>query len=243
MEVSKPVLRTVGSVLLAFGFALTSLLILILVRHSGRPAELGAVVAGTIALTSLCFLLGYRLVLNRPNKRGSLLSPVGWRVLATCFGLVAFFVGSTTIRSPDGMTVAATLGAAAMAYACVMAARGHRIEPPPPSRVFPPETSLLQLGGFTPAGFRHGVEILNDDSTKMEFVVSVLQKQFGLNEPEAIRAMLDIHRNGGVILARESFEESKRIAEAVTEGAHLDGYSLTCRAVSVDGGARAESAS
>lgn len=234
MEVPKQVLRIVGSVLLVFGFALAGLLILIFVRHSGRPSELGVVVAGAIALTAFCLVLGYRLVFNRPNKRGSLLSPIGWRALATCFGVVAFFVGSTAIRNPDGAAVAATLGAAAMAYACVMAARGHRIEPPPPSRVLPPETSLLQLGGFAPAGFRHGVEILNDDGTKMEFVVSVLQKNLGFSEPEAIRTMLDIHRNGGVIVARASLEDSKRVADAVTDEARLASYPLMCRAVSID---------
>ena len=117
-----------------------------------------------------------------------------------------------------------------------MAARGQRIEPPPPPRVFAPETSLLQLGGFTPEGFRQGVEILNDERTTMDFVVSVLRKDFGLDEPGAIRTMLEIHRNGGVLLARATLEESKRIADAVTEEARLGDYPLICRAVSVDGG-------
>jgi ATP-dependent Clp protease adapter protein ClpS len=79
------------------------------------------------------------------------------------------------------------------------------------ARAFPAETSLLQLEGFAPAGFCHGVEILNDDRTTMEFVVSVLQHHLGLSEPAAIRTMLEIHRNGGVVVARESLEESRSV--------------------------------
>jgi ATP-dependent Clp protease adaptor protein ClpS len=174
-------------------------------------------------------------VFNRPNKRGSLLSPLGWRLLATCFGVLAFVGGAATIHNPDIAGVVGTIAAAAMAYACVMAARGQNIEPPPAARVFPAETSLLQLEGFAPAGFRHGVEILNDDRTTMDFVVSVLKKNVGLDEPAAIRTMLEIHRSGGVILARESLEEAKRLADAVTEEARLGNHPLTCRAVSVEG--------
>ena len=235
MELPKPFVRGVAAVLLFFGFALAALLILILVRHSARPTELGVVVAGATALTAFCLLLGYRLLFNRPNRRGSLLSPLGWRLLATCFGVVALFVGATMIQNPDTAAVVATIAAAALAYACVMAARGQQIELPPP-RVFPPETSLLELGGFAPARFRQGVEILNDERTTMEFVVSVLQKHFGLDEPEAIRTMLEIHRRGEVILARASLEESIRSADAVTEESRLGNHPLTCRAVSVEGG-------
>ena len=242
MELPKPILRLFGSVLLAFGFALASLLILLLVRQVGRLSELVAVVGGATVLSSLCLLLGYRLVFNRPNKYGSLLPPKGWRVLATCFGVVAALLGSTAVQNVDSTAAVAMLGAAALAYACVMAARGQSIKPPPPPRIFPAETSLLQLGGFAPAGLRHGVEILNDDRTTMEFVVSVLKKNFGLDEPEAIRTMLEIHRNGGVILAQGSLEESSRIAAAVTEEARLGSHPLTCRAVSVDGGADAGTA-
>ena len=86
-----------------------------------------------------------------------------------------------------------------------------------------------------PEGFQCGVEILNDDRTPMEFVVAVLRKHLDLDETQATRTMLDIHSKGGVIVARESLEESKRIADAVSAEAHVGSYPLVCRAVSVEG--------
>jgi hypothetical protein len=44
----------------------------------------------------------------------------------------------------------------------------------PPSVILSPETSLLTLPNFVPPGFKCGVEVLNDDATPMEFVVSML---------------------------------------------------------------------
>jgi hypothetical protein len=41
-----------------------------------------------------------------------------------------------------------------------------------PSRVLPPETSLLDTPEFVPPGFVHGIEVLNDDKTPMDFVIT-----------------------------------------------------------------------
>jgi ATP-dependent Clp protease adapter protein ClpS len=226
--------RVAGVILLVFGFALAALLIVILLRNAARPGGLGVVVAGVTAISAFCLLLGYRLALNRPNRHESLLSPTSWKVLAASFVVLAVVMGSSVMR--DGAyTVIPAAAAALLGYGCILASRGVRVEPPP-SQVFPPETSLLQVGGFTPAGLRYGIEILNDERTPMEFVVSVLQKNLGLSEPEAIRTMLEIHSKGGVLVVRESFEESRRIAEAVTAEARVADHPLTCRAVSVEHG-------
>lgn len=66
----------------------------------------------------------------------------------------------------------------------------------PSSPVLPPETSLLSLAGFLPTGFKCGVEVLNDDTTPMELVVSMISAHVGLSRREAIRAMLTIHVAG-----------------------------------------------
>ena len=48
---------------------------------------------------------------------------------------------------------------------------GLDIKPDDESRVFSPKTCLLTIAELVPAGFHHGVEILNDRTTPMAFVV------------------------------------------------------------------------
>jgi hypothetical protein len=45
---------------------------------------------------------------------------------------------------------------------------------PEPGVVFPPETDLLSIAELVPSGFVHGFEILNDNTTPMQFVVDAL---------------------------------------------------------------------
>ena len=106
---------------------------------------------------------------------------------------------------------------------------------PPQSPIFPAETALLRLQGFTPPGFQCGIEILNDQSTPMEFVVSVLQGSVALDRNDAMRTMLEIHKKGGVLLPMKSIEDSKRIAESVSAQARSNNHPLICRAVTIDG--------
>ena len=102
----------------------------------------------------------------------------------------------------------------------------------PAPRVFPPETSLLEFPEFVPLGFRQGVEILNDDSTPMQFVTAVLGSTLGLSPEDAERTMIDIHVSGGALLPTDSLGEAQRIAAAITAEAAKHGYPLVCRAVS-----------
>ena len=60
----------------------------------------------------------------------------------------------------------------------------------PPGVVLPPGTTLLKSDGLVPRGFRHGIELLNDDYTPIEFVVTVLESSAGLRHTEAVHAML-----------------------------------------------------
>jgi ATP-dependent Clp protease adapter protein ClpS len=116
--------------------------------------------------------------------------------------------------------------------------RGHPHPQPPliavspdQSPIFSPETSLLKRAGFRPAGFVHGVEILNDTTTPMEFVVTTLMTHLGLTRDQAIVKMLDIHNTGGVLIAMQSAKEAQRIAEAVSAEARASGHSFVCRYV------------
>jgi ATP-dependent Clp protease adapter protein ClpS len=100
------------------------------------------------------------------------------------------------------------------------------------SPVLPPETSLLNLPEFVPAGFAHGIELLNDNCTPMEFVTLVLASNLGLNLKEANRIMLEIHTRGGALLATSSLAEAQRIAAQISAEAARHGHPLMCRPVS-----------
>lgn len=105
---------------------------------------------------------------------------------------------------------------------------------PASSHIFPRETSLLITPGFLPEGFRCGIEILNDDRTPMEFVISILQSGAGLSMVEATKKMFEIHKTGGLLLSMESLEQSRRIAELIVTEARRKGYPLVCGAVNIE---------
>jgi ATP-dependent Clp protease adapter protein ClpS len=103
----------------------------------------------------------------------------------------------------------------------------------PESPVFPPGTALKDIPEFVPAGFAQGLEILNDNTTPMEFVVSVLGSCVGLSPEDSYSTMLGIHAKGGALLPTSSLDEAQRIAARLTEEAVKHGYPLACSAVSI----------
>jgi ATP-dependent Clp protease adapter protein ClpS len=103
----------------------------------------------------------------------------------------------------------------------------------PASPVLSRETSLITFPEFVPPGFTQGIEILNDNTTPMEFVTSILRSCLSLDLKDSNRMMLQIHTRGGALLPTPSFVEAQRIAAQVTEEAAKRGYPLVCRPVSV----------
>lgn len=101
-----------------------------------------------------------------------------------------------------------------------------------PARLFEPSTSLLSVDGLTPEGFGDGIEILNDDTTPMDFVTSILQRHVGLEQDVAIATMVDIHMHGGVLLPFPSREAADAVADAIARDTQAQGHRLVCRAVS-----------
>jgi ATP-dependent Clp protease adapter protein ClpS len=97
--------------------------------------------------------------------------------------------------------------------------------------VLPPGKSVLSIPELVPADFRCGVEILNDNSTPMQFVVEILQSQLKLAYAEAIAAMRDIHKRGGRLFPTANPADARRIAETISATSSARGYSLVCRAV------------
>jgi ATP-dependent Clp protease adapter protein ClpS len=114
---------------------------------------------------------------------------------------------------------------------------GGRPHPHPPllelsadqAPVFPVDSSLLERPGFRPPGYVHGIEILNDRSTPMEFVVSCFVNHLGLTRDQAIARMLEIHNAGGLLIAFPTQQEANRIAAAISADARASGHKLACR--------------
>ena len=102
----------------------------------------------------------------------------------------------------------------------------------PGSPVLPRETSLITVPEFVPAGFTQGIEILNDNTTPMEFVTSALGFSLGLSPEDSNRTMLQIHTRGGALLATPSLADAQRVAAQITAEAARHGHPLVCRPVS-----------
>jgi hypothetical protein len=77
------------------------------------------------------------------------------------------------------------------------------------SQVLPPDTALTAIPRFVPPGFTQGIEILNDNTTPMEFVVTVLSAHVGLSRQEATHTMLAIHQCGGALIPTPSRAEAQ----------------------------------
>jgi len=111
------------------------------------------------------------------------------------------------------------------------------------SPIFPPGTRLLTKPKLIPAGFKQGIEILNDSTTTMEFVVSVLTNHLGMTHNEAAITMLTIHNNGGILIPLPLLESAKQIAAAIASDAKQLGQPLICRAVDIQDSVKSVSGS
>ncbi|MGI9345073.1 MAG: ATP-dependent Clp protease adapter ClpS [Gammaproteobacteria bacterium] len=76
---------------------------------------------------------------------------------------------------------------------------------------------------------RYAVLMMNDDYTPMEFVVSVLQDIFGMDEEKAVSKMLEVHTRGSAVCGvytREIAETKCDQAVALARGLE---HPLLCR--------------
>ncbi len=102
------------------------------------------------------------------------------------------------------------------------------------SPLFDPSTRLLTIPGLRPEGFGSGIEMLNDDTTPMEFVVAMLQAHLGFDQAGAGAAAMQIHTRGGILLPLADRARADAVADAIARDARALGHGLVCRAVSVD---------
>lgn len=95
--------------------------------------------------------------------------------------------------------------------------------------VFSPDTQLVSKPGFLLPGFVFGIEILNDKTTPMEFVVDVLMRHLEISREEALVKMLDIHNTGGMLIAFSTAETAQEVAAKITSDAQAAGHVFVCR--------------
>jgi len=83
------------------------------------------------------------------------------------------------------------------------------------------ETSLLDAPEFVPPRLVYGIEMLNDDKTPMDFVITVLLNHANLDWRTFERVMKQVHGRGGVLLPMASAPEAERVAQAIATEAGL----------------------
>ncbi|MDR3213564.1 MAG: ATP-dependent Clp protease adapter ClpS [Azoarcus sp.] len=84
----------------------------------------------------------------------------------------------------------------------------------------------------TRAGVRrpplYKVLLLNDDFTPMDFVVTVLQKYFGMNQARATQVMLQVHREGMGMCGVFTKDVASTKVEQVVSYARQHQHPLAC---------------
>jgi ATP-dependent Clp protease adaptor protein ClpS len=72
------------------------------------------------------------------------------------------------------------------------------------------------------------VMLLNDDYTTMEFVVEILMYVFQKSSEEAMRIMLNVHRNGIGVCGVYTHEVAETKVDTVQTLARENGFPLKC---------------
>lgn len=126
--------KIIGGVMLWVGVTFIGLLLWVLhaIVVLGRPLNLFVSgIASALAIVGVfCLLVGWRLFLNRPNRFGSILGPVGWRILGGMFGVffIACFILAIVLLRGDSSeilvtAVTSTAGSAIFCYWCFYSAK------------------------------------------------------------------------------------------------------------------------
>ena len=72
----------------------------------------------------------------------------------------------------------------------------------------------------------HKVILVNDDYTPREFVVSVLEAEFRMNQEQAYRVMMTAHKRGVCVVAVYAQDIAETKATRATEAGRSKGYPL-----------------
>jgi len=119
--------KAAGALLLAFGLTASAILVLGTYRivSSADSSEIATAVfvASLMAVAVFCLAVGYRLFLNRPNKYGSILTPLGWNALGAVFALLAIVGGTAVLHFGQYTAIAGPALTGVFAVCCFYAGR------------------------------------------------------------------------------------------------------------------------
>jgi ATP-dependent Clp protease adapter protein ClpS len=208
-----------------------------------------AVLGGVFVLLPILLFFGLRYLARRLLRSpasfplGQKLTRVGYAFYASqvifIFGCIFAYhfdrsgIGETLHTLP-GFFGAVAIGVLGFYLADILLKRaGYPLVQNQFGTILPQDTSLLKLEGFVPQDFACGIEILNDSTTPMVFVVSALGKHAGMDRRTSMSTMIQIHNRGGILLPFESYELADRVATSIVEDARKNNHNLVCRAVSV----------
>jgi hypothetical protein len=120
VEVGRAECIAAGSILGLLGALLAVLPVLLLMQIPSGGAKqgmflfVGAVISGAIAW--FCLSLSWRFIMNRPNRYGSIIGPVAWRISAAFWGVAAIAIAVGFIITRDLQLVWPLLGGSALSF-------------------------------------------------------------------------------------------------------------------------------
>jgi ATP-dependent Clp protease adapter protein ClpS len=98
----------------------------------------------------------------------------------------------------------------------------------------PPGMGYPVVGLLDTSEFNHAIELLNDDITPMQFVVSILKQHAKLSESDALVAMSICHVKGGVLIPMPTLETAESASSKIRQSVQAAKYPLSCRAVTAN---------
>jgi hypothetical protein len=124
-RVNRWLAKVVGGVLLWFGVAAVGLFFWAIYKIASfgemPPWKIYLLIAGLAITGIFCLSVGWRLFLDRPNRYGSSLTPMSWRILGTMFGLLgAAFIAFTWAFASDAQPDFLSSIAASVASVCLL---------------------------------------------------------------------------------------------------------------------------
>jgi hypothetical protein len=129
-SVSPWVVRVTGGILFLFGAFIAPFSIFPLFTSFIIPMPdehfLLTFVFSLVAI--FCLVVGGRMIVNRPNTHGSLLSPVGWYVLATVFLVLGAAVVFSGDSSMTGKNIGGVVSCITFANWCFFCGRRHSLK-------------------------------------------------------------------------------------------------------------------
>ena len=129
----KIIARVAGAILILLALGFAAIPVLIFELHDRISSNEWYVIGIFSALACGFFSIGFRLLLNKPNRYGALLSPFSWYIIGTVFFVAGVVLAATTIRSSGYAHSGGILGSFLIGFWCIQAGNSVRDKSSPPS--------------------------------------------------------------------------------------------------------------